>query len=255
MKTFLAGALVASCVTAGVNHVMAAPSTKASITACAHKKTGVLRVKTGKKCKSSERLVEWPSTRATPLTGAQGPAGIQGVQGPAGIQGVEGQQGSAGPAGAQGTDGPIGANGLSKAYQVNFLGGQIRTDEPDSKPITGINLPAGNFIITANLIVASGSPFTGTCQFGDLSLPSTIGLRSIATISGGSAILQTHISLPDDDVLVINCQRLSGDQTISIEGSIYAVAVDTITEYDPDLLDERCPSSRGDKSSVRSMVC
>jgi hypothetical protein len=258
MKTFLAGVIMATCITAGVNHVMATPSTKAPISACAHKKTGDLRLKTGKKCKSTERAVAWPSSQATPLTGAQGPAGIQGVSGLQGSAGVQGPQGSAGAAGAPGVDGAVGvagtpgANGLSKAYQLNSLGGQITIAETDPKSIASIYLPAGNYIVSANLIATSASNFSGTCQFGNLLSPSAIGLRLIANISGGSAVLQTHVSLAGDDSLAVDCQRTGGVDNIRLDTTMYAIAVDTITEYFPDF---PCPTSLEDKSSAQSMAC
>jgi hypothetical protein len=267
MKTFLAGVIVATCITAGVNHVMATPSAKAPISACAHKKTGDLRLKTGKKCKSTERAVAWPSSQATPLTGAQGPAGIQGVSGLQGSAGVQGPQGSAGAAGAPGVDGAVGVagtpgtngapgingtNGLSRAYQKNFLGGQITTLELAPKTMNAINLPAGNYIVSANLTATSEGTFQAKCYFIGISAPSTIGLKSFENIADGSAVLQTHVSLLTDDVLGINCWRTGGGAVINVEGSIYAIAVDTITDYSPDFL---CPSSLEDKSSAQSMAC
>lgn len=251
MKSFLAGVIVATCITAGVNHVMATNATT-SVSACAHKKTGALRLKTGKKCKSTERPVAWPSSRTTPLTGAQGPAGIQGTPGVAGQQGPAGAAGAPGVDGADGVAGTPGVNGLSKAYQLNSLGGQITNAETDPKGIAAISLPAGNYIVSANLTVTSDSNFSGTCQFGNLSSPSTIGLRLIASISGGSAVLQTHVSLDGDDSLVVNCQRTGGTTTIRLDTTMYAIAVDTITDYFPDFL---CPSSLEDESSAQSMAC
>jgi len=239
MKTFLAGVIVATCITAGVNHVMAT-STTTSVSACAHKKTGALRLKTGKKCKSTERPVSWPSSHAAPLAGEQGPAGTQGVAG---------QQG---PTGVAGTPGIDGANGLSKAYRKNFRGGKIMTGDLEPKSIIGISLPAGDYIVSANLTATSDMAIVGICYFVGIALPSTIGLISSDNIADGSAVLQTHISLTSDDVLAINCWRTSGDNVIDIEGSIYAVAVDTITSYSPNFL---CPSSLEDKSSVESMAC
>lgn len=254
MKTFLAGVIVATCITAGVNHVMAASATT-SVSACAHKKTGVLRLKTGKKCKSTERPVAWPSSRTTPLTGAQGPAGIQGEagqQGPPGATGAPGADGAAGVTGTPGIDGSNGANGVSKAYQLNSLGGQITVAETAPKSIAAISLPAGNYIVSANLTVTSNSNFSGTCQFSNLSSPSTIGLRLIPNISGGSAVLQTHVSLAGDDSLAVDCQRTGGADTIRLDTTMYAIAVDTITSYSPGFL---CPSSLEDESSAQSMAC
>jgi hypothetical protein len=118
--------------------------------------------------------------------------------------------------------------------------------------MNGINLPAGNYIVSANLTATSNGAFAAQCYFIGISAPSTIGLKSFENIADGSAVLQTHVSLFTDDVLGINCWRTGGGDVINVEGSIYAIAVDAIASYSPDFL---CPTSLEDKSSAQSMAC
>lgn len=222
MKSFLVGVVLATFITTGVNHVTATTNTT-SVSACADKKTGALRLKTAKKCKSTERSVTWSSSATSGQTGAQGPAG---EQGPAGAQGIQGVQGAAG---AQGS---IGANGLSKAYRREFAGGTLTTNN-ELKLSSLIYLPAGKYIVTANFELTSATAFTGTCQFGSLTSPAQSGPRSIAQIANGTAILQTSVVLPNDNELHVNCQRITGNDVVSIGGTIYAIAVDAIESYNP----------------------
>lgn len=219
MKSFLVGVVLATFITTGVNHVTATTNTT-SVSACADKKTGALRLKTAKKCKSTERSVTWSSSATSGQTGAQGPAG---EQGPAGAQGVQG---------AAGAQGPIGANGLSKAYKREFAGGTLTTNN-EIRRSSLIYLPAGKYIVTANFELTSATAFTGTCQFGSLTSPAQSGYRSIAQIANGTAILQTYVVLPNDNELHVNCQRTTGNDVVSIGGTIYAIAVDAIESYNP----------------------
>jgi hypothetical protein len=216
MKSFLVGVVLATFITTGVNHVTATTNTT-SVSACANKKTGALRLKTAKKCKSTERSVTWSSSATSGQTGAQGPAG---EQGPAGVQGATGAQGS------------IGANGLSKAYKSEFVGGTLTTNN-ELRLSSLIYLPAGKYIVTANFELTSATAFTGTCQFGSLTSPAQSGPRSIAQIANGTAILQTSVVLPNDNELHVNCQRITGNDVVSIGGTIYAIAVDAIESYNP----------------------
>lgn len=69
----------------------AAPA--ATITACVHKKTGDLKIRSGKaakkKCPKGWKRLRWTDSGKTGKSGkqgAQGPAGVQGVQGPVGPQ-------------------------------------------------------------------------------------------------------------------------------------------------------------------------
>jgi hypothetical protein len=218
MKSFLVGVVLATFITTGVNHVTATTNTK-SVSACADKRTGALRLKTANRCRSTERSVVWPSSATPGKTGAQGPAGAQGANGAQGIQGVQGA---------------AGANGLSRAYKREFRGSTL-IENNQLRLSSLIYLPAGKYIVTANLVLTSPTVFTGTCQFGSLTSPSQSGIRSIAQIASGTAILQTSVVLPNDNQIEVNCQRLTGESVVEIEGSIYAIAVDAIESYNPSL--------------------
>jgi Collagen triple helix repeat (20 copies) len=91
-----------------------------TISACAAKASGDLRLDNGKGCLPSESAVAWNTAGPEGPQGAPGPQGPQGApgaegpagaQGPAGPQGPKGDTGATGPAGASGPPGPQGATG------------------------------------------------------------------------------------------------------------------------------------------------
>jgi Lamin Tail Domain/Collagen triple helix repeat (20 copies) len=92
-----------------------------TITACASKSSGYLRiVSSTKSCRSREHRLTWnvrgPEGPPGPpgpagATGAQGDAGPAGPAGPPGPQGERGAQGDSGPQGPAGEQGPAGAAG------------------------------------------------------------------------------------------------------------------------------------------------
>jgi collagen triple helix repeat protein len=84
-----------------------APS--ATISACAKKSNGDLRVRGAGLCRSNERALSWNS--AGPI-GPAGPIGAPGPAGPAGAQGPTGPQGSTGAQGSPGPQGPAGSVAL-----------------------------------------------------------------------------------------------------------------------------------------------
>jgi hypothetical protein len=94
---------VVALVLAGSGWAVAA-SSPGTITACAKKRGGQLRLVTGKKkCAKSERKVSWAQ------------AGPAGVAGPAGSPGVAGGIGPTGPAGRDGSDATVGDGSVTTA--------------------------------------------------------------------------------------------------------------------------------------------
>lgn len=89
--------------------------------------------------------------------GEQGPQGEQGIQGPQGERGPQGETGPAGPEGPRGATGVQGPRGPSDAY----------TDGPNDVAIgtshvtvASLDLPAGNYVVSATL--GANNPSTGT---------------------------------------------------------------------------------------------
>jgi hypothetical protein len=94
----------------------------------------------------------------TPITwnqtgpqGPQGPKGDTGPQGPAGIQGPQGDTGAAGPAGPAGSAGPAGTSDAFIASNNGIVG---LIDDGQRHELTHLDLPAGNYAITAKAQVA-----------------------------------------------------------------------------------------------------
>lgn len=89
------------------------------ITACANKKTGVLRYLTKGSCnRKTETQVTWNQT------GVAGPTGSKGDAGPKGEAGVAGPRGDAGPKGEVGTAGPRGDAG-PRLILIDSLGREL----------------------------------------------------------------------------------------------------------------------------------
>ena len=112
--TAAAAALAATAATGGF---AVAASQDDGYKGCVHKKSGALRVVSeGKKCRPTERTIEFGATGPAGATGAPGPQGPAGAAGPQGPAGATGPQG---PAGAEGPQGPAGPSGAAPApHQV-----------------------------------------------------------------------------------------------------------------------------------------
>lgn len=82
-----------------------------SITACADRKSGAMRLAKNGKCRKSETRVEWNKVGPAGPTGATGPQGAPGAKGATGADGAAGAEGPAGAPGAQGAPGIAGASG------------------------------------------------------------------------------------------------------------------------------------------------
>jgi hypothetical protein len=85
----IGGAVIALALTLGGTAYAVSGGSARTISACAAKRSGGLRLlASGKHCKRSERLVKWNQN------GPIGPQGLQGPQGAPGSQGVQGPTGS-----------------------------------------------------------------------------------------------------------------------------------------------------------------
>lgn len=139
MKSFLAGALVATVISAGVTYAVAANPPE-TIKACAHKRTGDLRIMTGKKCNRRERPVSLVAATAQALQS---------------IQGEMGPKGETGPTGLTGPTGPTGASGISQIYSSQW-------ENPSASSMTytsmdTLTLPAEQYLVRSQVEFASAS--------------------------------------------------------------------------------------------------
>ena len=159
-RSFVAGFLASAVLTAGAAHALEGDETR-EIAACRHRTTGALRaVDDSSACTTQETPLSWNRH------GATGPAGPQG------------------PAGAQG------ASGMSQVYAAE-VGTFALT--PQFSPVASVNLPAGNYVLTAtaylqNLSGAATAPvncYLNGQRFGELLAPFRSGNegRYSATLS------------------------------------------------------------------------
>jgi hypothetical protein len=157
--------ILALLVATGSIALAAIPGGDGTITACAHKRSGALRLidtaKT-KRCKSSERRVAWNQ------------------RGPAGANGAAGATGARGPAGASGTSGAAGANGsgggtadvYTKSESDGRYLGKVETaqnalrlgDEPSDNFLRGVGESRG----TTTSVLAGTSGTLGAVSDGSL---------------------------------------------------------------------------------------
>jgi hypothetical protein len=230
MKSFLAGALVATIVSAGVTYAVASGSTD-TVRACAHKKTGDLRIMTGKKCKKSETPVSWPSGLSPATQGATG---------------AKGDTGAPGTIGDTGPQGPAGENGLSVSYWDGFSGGYLNGGVSTYTLMDEIQLPAGTYVVFSNIWAwSSGTGVTkAQCTFDPPGAGWLLGPPHENAVDagpgGGTISLQTHFVLANDGALNVLCKNNTGTHRINFEGNIYAIAVNSVELYDPP---QPCPQN------------
>lgn len=157
------------------------------IHACVAKKTGAMRiVKPAKRCKGTERALDWNKLGLQGLPGLQGPLGPQGATGPLGgptgatgpqgLQGLPGDTGADGAVGPQGLQGlpgaagPMGLPGLPGADGATGAIGPVGSQGPQGiqgiQGATGATGPQGGFssvtIVSATSASSSTSPKTQT---------------------------------------------------------------------------------------------
>lgn len=160
-------------------------------------------------------------------TGAQGPAGPPGDTGATGAQGATGDTGSqgatgaTGPTGPQGTTGPQGpTGGIGDVYLISGSGtfGCFTNCSFTPSIATGETLPAGNYVVSANLDVTVSNTFTTantqggvTCFIGTPGNSSPISLLSFPAtgvlFEGGSAhvFLATTLTLASPTAVNVYC--------------------------------------------------
>lgn len=224
MKSFLAGVLVATVVSAGVTYAVASTSSE-TITACAHKRTGDLRIMTGKKCKKSERAVSWSAGAAQVTQGASGP---------------KGDTGSPGSQGAPGTDGLPGSNGVSQMYVSSFTGGYADSDT-SWRQIETFYLPAGTFLVIFSLRItfSGGTTHDAECRLVEATNATDEGNRLGARTTTNGAILtiQNHYVFTSPDEVNVECIS-NGNSQVNVAGNSYAIETNSISSYS---VFEPCP--------------
>jgi hypothetical protein len=170
--------------------------------------------------------------------GPIGPAGADGAVGPVGPvgpQGPKGDPGPAGPAGADGAVGPIGPQGLkgdpgpagpqgpsgvsagfatANANHIVFDGNPV--------PVALLNLPAGNFIISAMVTVQGSGLVECTLHPGGPTFAAAGPLNGAANLS-----LTDTLNFPGGSVPLF-CFALNGGQFTLISASMTAVQLDKL---------------------------
>jgi hypothetical protein len=140
-----------------------------------------------------------------------GPTGPQGATGPTGPQGPTGATGSQGPSGPTGPQGP---SGTSVVYSTTNATNGV-----------SLNLPAGNFFVSANvqLNLTSEDPTSATvsCNIAPTGSGSFASTNTTTSSAGGetatpnSIPLQGVVTLSSANSIVLSCGTSGASQTFS----------------------------------------
>ena len=222
-------------------------ATKAkTVRACYHKKTGAVRVMTGRRrCRRGERHVTLNQRGSRGPRGSEGPpgpagpAGLSGgpsqISGPQGVQGPPGSNGSAGPTGATGPTGPTGPSSSIEAQNpgpVSITG--VDTGSANSLvTLPGVN--AGNYLLIARAQLGSApttaSEIVCTASLGGKSAQS---IANIGTTAGNSAhqvvTITFNVALGSTGTANLSCftDSVSGTAPIASNAYIELVQVGSV---------------------------
>ena len=198
-RSFLAGAVIGTALTAALVGTAAFASGSQVINAC-YNPSGLLRINTSGSCAGNETAVSWnqQGPQGPAGTGAQGPAGSQGPQGPkgdtgatgpggatgaTGNTGATGATGAEGPQGPKGDTGPQGAAGTPGLAATDLSGQQIRVVSGSTADGATAWKVSGSWIVGVH-VDTSAAGFTNTPNYAS----TLAGERWCFFATGGSAI-------------------------------------------------------------------
>ena len=140
------------------------------------------------------------------LKGERGPAGPQGPAGKTGAKGATGARGATGAKGDTGARGPAGAEGAGPAFEVFGTAKPIGTT---SGQVIAQNLPAGAFVVSANVTVESAVNTVVTCTLSGGGEAKTV----VASEEPESLSLSTTRTLSAAGAETLNCVASVGGAT------------------------------------------
>ena len=182
---------------------------------------------------------------ATGAIGPVGPAGPTGPQGPTGQQGPtgpQGPQGPTGPAGPEGPEGPEGPSGTAVAiFASNSNQLDITTTFPSYTQVTAMELPAGNWIVRAQVNLWQQATVAGNITsypqlYCKLEAPSVGGsgttgfaqIDSMQSSTRSSVFLQMAVRLFNPNTVVLSCAKGNPSSARVMGKNISAMQVDIL---------------------------
>jgi hypothetical protein len=222
--------------------VVQADTTPVTYYACVNNSSGTIHmIAADGTCSTGEQKLNWnnigPQGPAG-LAGATGPAGPIGPVGPVGPKGDIGPAGPIGPAGADGAVGPVGPigpqglkgdpgpagpqgpSGVSAGFATANANHIVFDGNP--VPVALLNLPAGNFIISAMVTVQGSGLVECTLHPGGPTFAAAGPLNGAANLS-----LTDTLNFPGGSVPLF-CFALNGGQFTLISASMTAVQLDKL---------------------------
>jgi hypothetical protein len=196
---FVAGAVVATILTATAVAVASDGRGGGTLHACAAKHGGALRIAT--KCTASERAVTWSVT---------------------------------GPKGAKGPRGKAGADGSGPAYTARQVGALVA---PSGTPaaITHVTLPAGDYTVVATLSASTTNldGDNGSCELEGAGFLDETQSSFTLTTNHSESVTLTGVAVSTDvnDQVFLEC---AGDHAVTIEqGMLTATRVTQRVDQTP----------------------
>jgi hypothetical protein len=218
--------VAAGLVVAGLAIAAKKPS-GSQITGCYAKKTGVLRVvKQGKRCKKSERRINWTKSGARGARGIRGAPGAAGSTGARGATGPIGVAGTPGATGARGATGPVGPSDSFEAFNAGPIAITGTDNDSANSLATRSNLPVGSYVLTAR-VQLTGTATTASRIFCTASLgaKSSFQVADIGTSAGNvvnaSVVITFNASVASTSAGNVKCYRQSLTGTAPTASEIY----------------------------------
>ena len=159
--------------------------------------------------------------------GPIGSTGPQGPEGPRGPTGPTGATGATGPQGPPGVTGPQGPGGINRAYSAQS---DDRTSVPIPSrmlvPVTGLSLPAGNYVVNALLQInyTSGTRASVLCRIISGDFPNgryaMHGIQSFAVVPSNetSPVMLSVVAafnLPASENVSVYCLSYEGTGSVN----------------------------------------
>ena len=165
---------------------------------------------------------------ATGDTGPQGPKGDTGATGPQGPQGATGDTGPQGPKGDTGATGPQGDTGpTGPSDSWDRPGGSVDvTSTTTQTPVQSVDLPAGNFFVTARVVVVQDSNNEVDCQLNGGGQDEA--QSNVTTAARSDIPLEMDASSNTPFTVTLSCQKGESGEVVAEFPRLIAIKVGTL---------------------------
>ena len=141
---------------------------------------------------------------------------------PATVKALKGQKGATGAAGIQGPQGDPGLNGVVSPFYTDS--GSVNVPADTELGITTLNVPAGRYIVTANVSITTNATNSVSCG---VSANNTGGENSSTydNDGGGRTTIPVQFVTENANVTALTLGCAAGNQIAGVSGDILAIPV------------------------------